>query len=102
MTQYRKRPIVIEAWQYRPGNDLARAIMGAPRWLIDAIHNKDVQQATDPMGEEIPRCLFVSTLEGVMRASAGDWIIRGVKGEFYPIKDSIFRETCEPVGDHES
>lgn len=40
----------------------------------------------------------ISTLEGVMTAKPGDWVIRGVKEEIYPCKDSIFRETYEPVG----
>ena len=39
------------------------------------------------------------TLEGVMRAELGDYIIRGVKGEFYPVKDEIFRMTYEEVVD---
>lgn len=41
--------------------------------------------------------LFVHTLEGGMRASQGDWIIKGVKGEFYPCKPDIFEMTYEPV-----
>lgn len=39
----------------------------------------------------------ISTLEGEMRVSPGDWVITGVKGEKYPCKDSIFRETYDPV-----
>jgi hypothetical protein len=39
----------------------------------------------------------IPTLEGVMRAGCGDWIIKGVQNEFYPCKDAIFRETYEPV-----
>ena len=38
------------------------------------------------------------TLQGDMQAQAGDWVIQGVKGELYPCKDDIFRETYEPVG----
>lgn len=41
--------------------------------------------------------LSVETLEGIMSAAVGDWIIRGVEGEFYPCKDSIFRRNYEPV-----
>ena len=41
--------------------------------------------------------LLIHTLEGVMRANFGDWIIRGVKGEFYPCKPEIFEATYEPV-----
>ena len=46
--------------------------------------------------------LKIYTLEGKMLASPGDWIIRGVKGEYYPCKDEIFRLTYEPVVAHES
>ena len=42
--------------------------------------------------------VVVETLEGDMQAQAGDWIIKGVKGELYPCKDDIFRQTYEPVG----
>lgn len=41
--------------------------------------------------------LFIQTLEGEMKANSGDWIIRGVKGEFYPCKPDIFTATYEPV-----
>jgi hypothetical protein len=41
----------------------------------------------------------IYTLEGVMRASKGDWIIRGIKGEFYPCKPDIFTATYERVED---
>jgi hypothetical protein len=41
--------------------------------------------------------LIIHTLEGAMTASVGDWIIRGVKGEFYPCKPDIFEATYEPV-----
>jgi hypothetical protein len=49
---------------------------------------------TEPTGGA-PAVIEVQTLEGTMRADAGDWIIRGVQGEHYPIKDPIFRETYE-------
>ena len=41
--------------------------------------------------------LDIETLEGTMRADAGDWIIRGVEGELYPCKPSIFDQTYEPL-----
>ena len=41
--------------------------------------------------------LLIPTLEGTMRADVGDWIIRGVQGEFYPCKPEIFKETYEPA-----
>lgn len=42
--------------------------------------------------------ISIPTLEGVMRADVGDWIIRGVKGEFYPCKPDVFEATYELVG----
>lgn len=41
--------------------------------------------------------LFIDTMEGEMMASPGDWIIKGVKGEFYPCKPDIFEATYEPA-----
>lgn len=43
--------------------------------------------------------LNIETLEGIMRADKGDWIIRGIKGELYPCKDDIFRKTYTEVSD---
>lgn len=43
------------------------------------------------------RGIDIYTLEGTMRADVGDWIIRGVQGEFYPCKPDIFEATYEPV-----
>lgn len=41
--------------------------------------------------------IFIQTLEGEMRANPGDWIIKGIKGEFYPCKPDIFKATYEPL-----
>ena len=54
-------------------------------------HGRDI--AATYNGEQ----LLISTLEGQMRADVGDWVIRGVKGEFYPCKPDIFAATYEPV-----
>lgn len=86
MPKFRKKPVVVEAFPWEP-NDLA----GAGRlafWLgqnnADFIVNPD-------------HTLTIHTLEGDMRADKGDWIIRGVKGEFYPCKPDIFEATYETV-----
>lgn len=42
--------------------------------------------------------MIIPTLEGEMRAEQGDWVIKGVKGEFYPCKPDIFEQTHERVG----
>lgn len=83
MSMYRKRPIVVEAVQFTGDNciEIIR-FMGGP-WTNLALHNTD-----SPV---------IHTLEGEMTASPGDWIIRGVKGEFYPCKPDVFTQTYEPV-----
>jgi len=47
--------------------------------------------------ERLDESAVIETLEGDMRGDAGDWLIKGVNGEFYPCKDDIFRQTYEPI-----
>ena len=105
-----KKPVEIEAMQWQPGDSISAAIR---EWaepavaIIDTDHiqhlwNYDVGCYILPSGKTVfapyrQRCLIIATLEGEMVAVPGDWIIRGVQGEFYPIKEAIFRETYEPV-----
>ena len=84
--KYRKKPVVIEAMQFY---DTKEGIAAAMRFL--------------PFGgilgdERHGWYLSIKTLEGTMTCRSGDWIIKGVKGEFYPVKDDIFRATYEEVG----
>ena len=81
--RFRKRPVEIEARLFDPGQDYDVACE-AVAWCDGS--------ATDE-GCEIP------TLEGVMLAQPGDWIIRGIQGEFYPCKPDIFAATYEPAGE---
>ena len=84
MAQFRKRPVVIEAEQWTGWNGLAiAAFMGEP--FPNDAHTTDTP--------------IIHTLEGDLVASVGDWIIKGVKGEFYPIKNNIFMETYDAVED---
>lgn len=77
--QYRKKPVVIEAEEF------TGAIVGAMfmQW--------PVQQ------DEKGKFLVIETLEGNHRADDGDYIIRGVKGEYYPCKPDIFKATYDEV-----
>lgn len=81
--KFRKKPVVIEAVQFTGSNcfDVLR-FMGR----TEDIYTADLNQSDIPI---------IYTLEGDMTCSAGDWIIKGVKGEFYPCKDDIFRLTYE-------
>lgn len=80
--KFRKKPVVIEAVRYGPypvpESGLVEFLKGV-RYSVGA------------------DCLVIETLEGDMTASLGDWIIRGVEGEFYPCKPDIFEKTYEAV-----
>jgi hypothetical protein len=85
-TTYRKKPVVIEAMQFNSGED-ARAIA---EWS----GGRAVTHPGDPSSEH-PTVMSIDTLEGRMSAVRGDWIIKGVKGEFYPCKPDIFEATYD-------
>jgi hypothetical protein len=86
MPKYRKKPVVIEAVQWT-GKNLANVCSLA----MTANREIEVVDTDKGLSIEIP------TLEGVMTASPGDWIIKGVQGELYPCKPDIFEATYEPV-----
>jgi hypothetical protein len=79
MSKWRKKPIVIEATQ----------------WFKDGDHSA-VQGPFNFQTGESPK-FFISTLEGPMRVTHGDWIITGIDGEVYPCKPDIFEATYEPA-----
>jgi len=88
--KYRKKPVVIEAFQWTGDQYQTED----PEWIVKAIIDGTVwfnNQGTEPCNMEI------KTLEGNHIANRGDWIIKGVKGEFYPCKPDIFEATYEPV-----
>ncbi len=81
--KYRKKPVVIEAFQW----------VNKPPFPagFEALHPLALINTEAK--------LVIQTLEGPITASDGDWIIKGVKGEFYPCKPGIFAATYEPVND---
>lgn len=85
MPKFRKKPVVIEAYQ------LPAAGEPCPQSFYDWCDEVGFSQWTSERDEG----LDISTLEGVMRADPSDWIIKGVKGEFYPCKPDIFAATYE-------
>ena len=100
MSKYRKKPIVIEAFQMTKEHRWDNSEW--PNWLHIA-WNKDYGEgalfidADDTARER----LVIGTLEGVHRVEWDDWIIKGIKGELYPCKPDIFEATYEPVKDNE-
>jgi hypothetical protein len=85
MALYRKKPVVIEA-QRLPldTTEGTRSLAEIAKWCS---------------GEIVPTGMIIRTLEGDMTADPGDWVIKGVKGEFYPCKPDIFAATYEPASD---
>lgn len=87
MKKYRKLPLVIEAAQWdgillggQDPEDIFKGIrFGLGMWVDDNTGGP----------------IYIETLEGMMKCNPGDWIIKGVKGEFYPCKADIFKKTYE-------
>lgn len=91
--KYRKKPVQIEAVQWTGGNlreviDFTGLHPSAEKWNWD-----EFEAVVEELG------LKIFTSEGTMMASIGDWIIKGIKGEFCPCKPDIFEQTYEPVED---
>jgi hypothetical protein len=83
MPLFRKRPVTVEARLVTHETQLDIAL-----WCLGVCYYDEG--------------IAISTREGTMRASMGDWVIKGVQGEFYPCKPDIFQQTYEPVSDETS
>jgi hypothetical protein len=98
--QYRKKPVVIEAVRIvyaemlRDGPEHS-PFAEQPQWLMDA-WDADVLSLSTKNARDYA-VIDVNTLEGVMEAQPGDYLIRGIKGELYPCKPDIFELTYEAV-----
>lgn len=94
--RFRKKPVVIEAMLFDGGyDDMVRAHEFMD-WETPVTVTGD-NETVPFFGYIYPRSLFIPTLEGEMTCSPGDWIIKGVKGEFYPCKPDIFDATYGAV-----
>ena len=98
MTEFRKKPIIIEAFQmhYRPGANYDG--MGKdewPSWLRGATFKEEETEGW--VYRHLNGFWVIWTLEGLMEVGDGDYIIKGVKGELYPCKSDIFELTYEKV-----
>lgn len=81
--KYRKKPVVVEVMKF---TDITKDRVF--NWIT-------CNKAADFIGDQ--PILKIQTLEGVMTAEVGDYVIKGVKGEFYPCKSDIFAQTYEKV-----
>lgn len=87
MEKYRKKPVVIEAIQFNGIDDYLSIF----EWM-----KASKSTVANEIRYETP-LMLIPTLEGTMAANPGDWIIKGVSGEFYPCKPDIFAATYELV-----
>ena len=88
--KFRKKPVAIEAVQLTRSN-------GGPVAKWCGGRNRFEAKPSDPT--DVAEWVDIPTLEGTMRANVGDWIIKGVQGEFYPCKPDIFEQTYEAAPD---
>jgi len=89
MGKFRKKPVVIEAVKFTRNNwDEVKSFTN------NTAHTLTIERRING----IATCI-IPTLEGQHIATEGDWIIKGIKGEFYPCKPDIFEQTYEQVND---
>ena len=85
-----KKPVVIEAMEWSGTAESATPVIN---WILDGGGTASYRDESEVHGNT----LSIPTLEGVMRAHSGDFIIRGVQGEFYPCRSDIFAQTYEAI-----
>ena len=94
MKKYRKKPVVIEAIQFNGKNfdEICNFMGKTPEQELNPNYNGDISTNGDYLIG-----LYIETLEGKMLANIGDYIIKGINGEFYPCKPDIFEKTYEEI-----
>jgi len=83
-----KRPVIVDAWHYVTKEDGEAIIKMFPKKIWFPLGVSILEKDT----------LKIYTLEGITTADLGDWIVKGVKGELYPVKPEIFKETFDMAG----
>jgi len=95
MSKYRKKPVVIDAELF--DRDKKHRLSDAFRAAICNCADGQPRPAFNVASQTLRADWHIHTLEGVHQISDGDWIIRGIKGEFYPCKPDVFEATYERV-----
>ncbi len=101
-SKFRKKPVEIEAIQFRR-NALTICEWADNTYVVPPGYDHTMRYSREHDGStghvlpDAPAFLVIRTLEGSHRADEGDWIIRGVQGEFYPCKPDIFAATYDEV-----
>ena len=89
MSKFHKKPVVIEAFEFR----VTMTNADAPKGFETSVCRCDEGRGAYPRSDS----QHVHTMEGPLHISDGDWVIKGVQGEFYPVKPDIFEATYEAV-----
>lgn len=89
--KYRKKPVIVEAFQ------LNERGLVEEDWFWDAVSENKIKTYNFGKQYTAPALCVIETLEGTMIAKTGDYIIRGIKGEIYPCKADIFKQTYKEV-----
>lgn len=103
-SKFRKKPVTIEAMQFAGTPAETHAVyLWIEKNTAGSFEPTAVLEGKEPAPESGVAIdpsdgrLIIATLEGLHWANVGDWVIRGVAGEFYPCKPEIFAETYEPM-----
>lgn len=94
MPRYRKKPVVVNAFQITL--ETQRDTFNWPAWLQKGLAKPNYEEGAVFWGDGT---MYIKTLEGTQVASLNDYIIEGVKGEIYPCKPDIFEATYEEVSE---
>ena len=89
MSKFHKKPVVIEAFEFR----VTMTNADAPKGFETSVCRCDEGRGAYPRSDS----QHVHTMEGPLHISDGDWVIKGVQGEFYPVKPDIFEATYDAV-----
>ena len=98
--KFRKKPVTVDAWRVTDliNRFALNGLEALPEPVCDAYENGVIDFPTGFVGKP-PDRIDVITMEGIMQANHGWWLIRGVAGELYPCEGAIFSQTYEAIPD---
>lgn len=99
VSRWRKKPVVVDAWQFMPAGECE----ALPTWIDGQWFHEDIgATGKSALSHHGTPHMLIPTPGGVLRADLTDWIIRGVKGEVYPCKADVFSATYEQIAKRSS
>ena len=92
----RKKPIVLDVWQVKL-NEYEPEWIDRPKWINSQVNNRKITIQTPALHDDSKDYLIIHTLEGNMVAEQGDYIVKGIEGEIWPVHKDIFEKNYEVV-----